>query len=381
MKIKKPGGFIARTVAPINGEINNTSYAEVLRLLELGWSEKKVYDLLKEKYNALGEDDRRFDSTFRSALNKFDTNNIKDPKTIRTNKLRQEMNRAVNDGNLTKLKQVVDRLEATEQEIEFTTPEVVTVKRNHLKIGSQLLDTYPVFTSSQTNIIAGESGSGKTTIALNLAEAFIINNNVDVLYANSSSENSDEDFADVYNGLITKKDKFKVIKFDRQEDPAKFFSKTLDAYKAKFGKYPDVMIIDTIEKCYIDAQNFSIKIATEAMATLSNNYPCCFIGLSQFSSTSLKGFKAQTKKPRNFPIEMQQGGLDVVNNIGQWISFKRRLDNSTTNIHLYFGKVRNSKSNQYLLNNEFEAPIEQTKFKINFKNIQQTIIGVADVTF
>ncbi len=365
--------FFKKIESPYNGTVNNSLYAETLMLLEKGWTVETVYEQMEAKYKSLGEDHARFTSTFNSALNKFDIGNIKNPSIIRNNKIKSEIIHSLNSGNVEQAITKLGRLKENPIEVTFDNysdgDEVQQQNVRTYNIGNSEFDSYSPFEAESVCLIAGLTGSGKTTVAINLVKAFSENNNCDILFLESDSETSSTDIKRLCQKIGLKN--LMMSTFPRFEDMKSGFMNILNKYKETKGKYPDIVFIDTFEKMNASSENYALKLNTEVLSYMCQTTKCLFISLSQFSSTQYK----TTKKASNYyPMSIQQGGMDVINNVNTWISMKRYTENiGMDGAHynrFYFGKVRNSNSSVNLFDKYIQVPFNMEDFNLSFKNLE-----------
>lgn len=368
----KKSDFFKQIEEPYNGTVNNSLYRETLMLLEKGWSIDTVYEQMEAKYKALGEDHHRFENTFQSALKKFDVDNVKNPSIVRNNKIKSEVMQALNSGNVETALNKLERLQDKPIEIMFDEYDgslIAQDSRKIFKIGHSEFDSYSPFESATTCIIAGLTGQGKTTVALNLLKAFSENNESDILFLESDSETSSLDIKRLAHQIGVKK--LTLTTFPRFEDMKKGFMNILNKYKESKNKYPDIVFIDTFEKMNMSSENYALKLNTEAMSFMSQETKCLFISLSQFSSSQ---YKTSKKTMNYYPMTIQQGGMDVINNVNTWISMKRHIERGiAVNSHynnFYFGKVRSALSSVNIYDKVIQVPFRMEDFNLIFKNIE-----------
>jgi hypothetical protein len=252
---------------------------------------------------------------------------------------------------------------------EYENAVIDTASAKKFRIGNQYIDEVSPFQPASTCILAGLTGSGKTTVALNLVKAFLKNNEgIKILFLESDSETSLNDIKQMSSkiGIVQK---FAILQFPRYSDMKTGFMGILDRYKERYSSYPDIVFIDTFEKMNKNSENYALKLNTEAMSYMCQQTGSMFLALSQFSSTVYKSSKQHSQY---YPMSIQQGGMDVINNVNTWMSLKRHVEireiDSAYFNNLYFGKVRSIESSTHLYDKYLQVPFRLSDFNLIFES-------------
>ncbi len=316
------------------------------------------------------EENLKFGDIFKDPT---DSEVMNDSEVIRAGKITREIASLVSSGKISKAKERLESLETAPAQIVFDEysegDELDTSTQKSFKIGNGEFDSFSPFESESVCLIAGLTGSGKTTVALNLLKAFSENNDCSILFLESDSETAKDEVKRMAAKIGVKK--LTITTFPRYENMKKGFMDILNIYKDAKGKYPDIVFVDTFEKMNASSENYALKENTEALSYLCQQTKCMFVSLSQFSSAQ---FKATKKAANHFPMSIQQGGMDVINNVNTWISMKRHRiveDSGAINYNnFYFGKVRNIDASINLFNKVMRVPFCVEDFNLHFKSLE-----------
>ena len=316
---------------------------------------------------------KRIDEMTELFRNPTDAEVVNDSEVIRLSKISREVSNLVSSGKIAQAKSKIDSLALAPTEVsfdEYSEGDVIEGNNTKIfKIGHTEFDSFSPFESENVCLIAGLTGSGKTTVALNLIKAFANNNDCSILFLESESETSAKDIKSLAARIGVKK--LTMTTFPRYDDMKKGFMSILDKYREAKGAYPDIVFVDTFEKMNASSENYALKENTEALSYMCQQTKCMFISLSQFSSTQFKALKSHAN---HFPMSIQQGGMDVINNVNTWISLKRHVElyesGNVNYNNFYFGKTRNADASINLYNKVIQVPFSMHDFNLHFGSLE-----------
>ncbi len=135
----------------------------------------------------------------------------------------------------------------------------------------------------------------------------------------------------------------------------------MESYKTTKGKYPEIVIIDTIEKMFSEIGPLHAANNTEMIARIANEVPSCFIMFNQMSSPMGKARQLKKGEPAPVTLFDAMGGTGVANNVSVVIGIQRIVNEVVgyTKMQFHFSKIRGRINNQKLLNKTLYASVRQ----------------------